>query len=86
MRQGGGCYGLARRPSVEAMFGVWCLLCPQLIPPDAPDTAAQAGLGWTAPQRGGRNVRRVALVSPLVTQITVNTVNFNFQYMNRLTY
>ena len=44
--------------------GVWCLLCPEPIPPDAPDTAAPAGPGWTAPHRGGRNARRVALVSP----------------------
>ena len=40
--------------------------CLEPIPPDAPDTAAPAKLGWTSPHRGGRSVHRVALVSPLV--------------------
>ena len=53
-----------RRCCQMAMSGVWCLLCPGPIPPDAPDTAAPAGPGWTAPHRGGRNAHRVALVSP----------------------
>ena len=44
----------------------WCLVseCLEPIPPDAPDTAAPARLGWTSPHRGGRSVHRVALVSP----------------------
>ena len=48
--------------------GVWCLVseCLEPIPPDAPDTAAPARLGWTSPHRGGRSVHRVALVSPSV--------------------
>ena len=47
---------------------VWCLVseCLEPIPPDAPDTAAPARLGWTSPHRGGRSVHRVVLVSPSV--------------------
>ena len=47
---------------------VCCLVseCLEPIPPDAPDTAAPARLGWTSPHRGGRSVHRVALVSPSV--------------------
>ena len=47
---------------------VWCLVseCLEPIPPDAPDTAAPARLGWTSPHRGGRSVHCVALVSPSV--------------------
>ena len=49
---------------------IWevCLVseCLEPIPPDAPDTAAPARLGWTSPHRGGRSVHRVALVSPSV--------------------
>ena len=44
--------------------GVWCLLCPEPTPPDARDTAALAGPGWTAPHRDGRNAHCVALISP----------------------
>ena len=40
--------------------------CLEPIPPDAPDTAAPARLGWTSPHCGGRSVHRVALVSPSV--------------------
>ena len=34
------------RAEGTVVSGVWCLLCPEPIPPDPPDTAAPAGLGW----------------------------------------
>ena len=50
LRQGGACAKREGFLPKQCALGVWCLVseCLEPIPPDAPDTAAPARLGWTS--------------------------------------
>ena len=64
-------------------FLLWCLVseCVEPIPPDTPDTAAPARLGWTSPHRGGRSVHHVALAPPPLPSVPADTIRMGTRPM-----